>query len=124
MSKDSSHRPQPLKKLDGMPVFEQEWQAQVLAMADALIANKSIEPILWSETFGAGLRQAHAAGHQDDLETYYAVALDTLETLVTTQGTMTNVEILKRREAWKQAYLDTPHGQPVKLQTHDNGVPL
>ncbi len=115
MNKDRPQRPQPLKDLDGMPVFEQEWQAQVLAMADALITNKSIEPTRWSETFGAGLIQAHAAGHQDDLETYYAVALDTLETLMTTQGTVTEVEILKRQEAWKQAYLRTPHGQPVIL---------
>ncbi len=98
-----------------MPVFEQEWQAQVLAMADALIVNKSIEPTHWSEAFGAGLAQAHAAGRQDDMETYYAVALDTLEALVTTHGKLTEVEISKRCEAWKQAYLRTPHGQPVKL---------
>ncbi len=115
MNKDSSHRPQPLKNLDGTPVFEQEWQAQVLAMADAMIANKSIEPTGWSEAFGARLAQAHAAGRQDDMETYYAVALDTLETLMTSQGALTKVEISKRREAWKQAYLRTPHGQPVKL---------
>jgi hemoglobin-like flavoprotein len=98
-----------------MPVFAQEWQAQVLAMADVLIANKSIEPTRWSEAFGAGLAQAHAAGRQDDMETYYAVALATLETLMTGLGTVTEVEMLKRREAWKQAYLRTPHGQPVKL---------
>ena len=115
MNKDSFHRPQPLKNLDGQPVFEQEWQAQVLAMADALITNKSIEPISWSEAFGSGLAQAHAAGRQDDMETYYAVALDTLEMLMTTHGTLTEVDISKRREAWKQAYLRTPHGQPVKL---------
>jgi hypothetical protein len=98
-----------------MPVFEQEWQAQVLAMADALIANKSIEPTRWSEAFGAGLAQADAAGRQDDMETYYAVALETLETLLTTHSTVTEVEISKRREAWKKAYHRTPHGQPVML---------
>ena len=98
-----------------MPVFEQEWQAQVLAMADALIANKSFEPTRWSEAFGSGLAQAHAAGRQDDMETYYAVALETLEALVKTQGALTVVEIAERREAWKQAYLRTPHGQPVRL---------
>jgi hypothetical protein len=115
LNKDSIHRPQPLKNLDGKPVFDQEWQAQVLAMADALIANKLIKPNCWSESFGAGLAQAHASGCPDDMETYYTVALDTLEKLMTTQGALTGVEISKRREAWKQAYLDTPHGQPVKL---------
>jgi hypothetical protein len=115
LNEDSFHRPQPFKNLDGTPVFEQEWQAQVLAMADSLIANKSIEPTRWSEAFGAGLAKAHAAGRQDDLDTYYAVALDTLEKLMMTQGALTRFEILKRCEAWKRAYLRTPHGQPVKL---------
>lgn len=115
MTPDSSNRPQPLRNLDGMPVFAQEWQALVLAMADGLIANKSIEATHWSEAFGAGLTEAHAAGRHDDMETYYAVALATLEALLTGLGTVTEVEMHKRREAWKQAYLRTPHGQPVEL---------
>ena len=115
MNNDRSFRPQPLKNLDGNPVFEQEWQAQVLAMADTLITNNLIEPTRWSEAFGAGLAKAHAAGQADDMETYYAVALDTLENLMTSQGALAKVEISNRREEWKQAYLRTPHGQPVKL---------
>ena len=115
MSKHNSHRPQPLKNLDGMPVFEQEWQAQVLAMADTLITNKLIEPTRWSETFGAKLANAHAAGQPDDMATYYAAALDTLEELIALQGTIAETEMSERRDAWKQAYLRTPHGQPVKL---------
>lgn len=115
MTLDSSHRPQPLKNLDGLPVFEQEWQAQILAMVDALIINNSIEPASWSEAFGTGLTQARAAGRPDDLGTYYAVALDTLEKLVTEQCKVTESELSSKRQAWKQAYLSTPHGRPVKL---------
>lgn len=122
MPQDSSHRPQPLKSLDGLPVFEQEWQAQILAMVDALVINNSISSASWSEIFGEGLRSAYAAGKPDDLGTYYAVALDTLELLVTEQCNVTEEELSNKRRAWKQAYLDTPHGQPVKLQTQDNGV--
>jgi hypothetical protein len=96
-------------------VFTQEWQAQILAMVDALIINNSIEPASWSKTFGAGLAQAHAAGKPDDLGTYYAVALDTLEKLVTEQCKVTESELSSKRQAWKQAYLRTPHGRPVKL---------
>ena len=115
MTLDSSHRPQPLKNLDGLPVFEQEWQAQILAMVDALIINNSIEPASWSEAFGTRLTQARAAGRSDDLGTYYAVALDTLEKLVTEQCKVTESELSSKRRAWKQAYLNTPHGRPVKL---------
>lgn len=121
MTQDSAHRPQPLKTLDGLPVFEQEWQAQILAMADTLILNKSIEPTSWSENFGAGLEQAHAAGQPDDLRTYYKVALDTLEMLLTAQGDVTEVELSNKRQAWKQAYLNTPHGEPVRIQVLDGG---
>lgn len=124
MIQDSLHRPQPLKNLDGLPVFEQEWQAQILAMVDALIINKSIEPASWSKSFGAGLKRARAAGQPDDLGTYYTVALDTLEMLVTEQCKVTEVELSNRRQAWKQAYLSTPHGQPVRLQTLNNGVSI
>jgi len=115
LSQDSPYRPQPLKNLDGLPVFEQEWQAQTLAMVDALIINNSIAPASWSETFGAGLRRAHSVGKPDDLGTYYAVALDTLEILVTAQCKVTEGELSDKRRAWEQAYLRTPHGQPVIL---------
>ena len=121
MTQDSSPRPQPLKTLDGLPVFEQEWQAQILAMADTLILNKSYKPTSWSETFGAGLKRAHAAGQPDDLGTYYKVALETLEMLLTEQGNVTEVELSNKRQAWKHAYLSTPHGEPVRLQTLDSG---
>ncbi len=115
MIKDKSDRPQPLKDLEGLPVFEEEWQAQTLAMVDAMITNKSIEADCWSEAFGVGLKDARAAGKPDDLATYYAVALDTLQMLMTEQCQVTTAEISKKREAWKQAYLRTPHGQPVIL---------
>ena len=115
MTLDSSLRPQPLNNLDGLPVFEQEWQAQILAGAVALTIYNSIEPASWSEAFGTGLTQARAAGRPDDLGTYYAVALDTLEKLVTEQCKVTESELSSKRQAWKQAYLRTPHGQPVNL---------
>lgn len=121
MTQDSSHRPLPLKTLDGLPVFEHEWQAQILAMADTLISNKSIEAASWSENFGAGLKQAHAAEHPDDLGTYYKVALDTLEMLVIEQCKMTVSELSNKRQAWEQAYLSTPHGEPVRLHSFDSG---
>ena len=121
MSQDNSHRPQPLRSLDGSPVFEQEWQAQILAMVDALVVNKSIAPASWSENFGLGLKNAHAEGKPDDLGTYYSVALETLEMLVTKQCKVTQTELSNTQQAWKQAYLDTPHGQPVNLHTDENG---
>jgi nitrile hydratase accessory protein len=115
LSQNSNHRPQPLKDLDGMPVFAQEWQAQTLAMVDALITNRLIEPSSWSEAFGSALNRAHASGNLDDMDTYYAVALATLEKLMTEQCEVSEAEILSKKDDWKQAYLRTPHGLPVEL---------
>lgn len=112
---DIPDRPQPLMRLDGQPAFDEQWQAQVLAMVDTLITGGDITPSSWSEVFGADLKSAHKAGAPDDLDTYYSVALKTLEKLVTGQCDVTNAEITARCEAWEQAYLRTPHGKPVEL---------
>lgn len=105
----------PLKRLDGTPAFEEQWQAQVLAMADSLIASGTIAPVDWSATLGACLKQAEQAGEPDDLTTYYKAALKALETLLDKGDALATSEVTARRDAWERAYLATPHGQPVIL---------
>jgi nitrile hydratase accessory protein len=115
LTQNSTHKPLPFKDLDGLPVFAQEWQAQTLAMVDTLITNRFIEPSTWSEAFGSALSRAHASGNLDDMDTYYAVALATLEKLMTEQCKVSEAEISSKKDDWKQAYLRTPHGHPVEL---------
>ena len=115
MSLDTPEHPQPFRRADDQPAFDDHWQAQVLAMVDTLITSGAITPSSWSEAFGANLKRAHDAGKPDDMEMYYTVALQTLETIVTDQCNVTDDEIATRYEDWKQAYLRTPHGEPVEL---------
>ena len=102
--------------MDGEPVFDEAWQAQVLAMADTLIANGVIEAVDWSDTLGKELRKAQARHASDDITTYYQAALRALEQLLGQHTDISANEVSKKRDAWEQAYLATPHGQPVNLK--------
>ena len=98
----------PLKPRD--PVFDEAWQAQVLAIADTLVQAGRFSATDWADTLGAELRAAQAGGQPDTTETYYLAALAALEKLATTATDLTS-----RKEEWARAYLHTPHGDPVLL---------
>ena len=116
MSQPDTSPVMPFKRMDGEPVFDEPWQAQVLAMADTLIANGVIEAVAWSDTLGKELRKAQARRDSDDITTYYKAALRALEQLLGQHTDISESEVLKKRDAWEQAYLATPHGQPVNLK--------
>ena len=99
----------------GAPVFAEPWHAEVLALAFALVERGTFSPAAWSEALGAELRRAQARGEPDDQETYYAAALAALEHLVASSGSLTAGALSARVEAWRRAYLATPHGRPVEL---------
>lgn len=106
----------PFKRMDGEPVFDEPWQAQVLAMVDTLISNGVIEATAWSDSLGGELKKAHRLGASDDITTYYKAVLGALEQLLDQNTDISGSEVTNKRDAWEQAYLATPHGQPVKLK--------
>ena len=107
----------PLAGVDGEPVFSEPWQAQVLALADTLVKNGLFSAAEWSETLGRTLREAESDGATDDQQTYYTCVLKTLETLVANHSEIDATTMTAMRSAWEQAYLSTPHGQPVELDS-------
>ena len=106
----------PLAGIDGEPVFAEAWQAQALAIADTLVQNGMFTASAWSDALGAALKQAEANGASDDQETYYRCVLKALEGLVASHSEIDRQTMAGMRADWEQAYLDTPHGQPVKLK--------
>lgn len=116
MSQPEIGHVKPFKRMDGEPVFEEPWQAQVLAMADTLIVNGVIGATLWSDTLGSELKKAQSLGAEDDMATYYKAALQALEQLLDQQANISTSEVSDKRDAWERAYLATPHGQPVSLK--------
>ncbi len=107
--------PGPLARRDGDPVFDEPWQAQTLAIAATMTAAGTFTAQQWSTALGAELERARERGEPDGPETYYAAALAALEHLLTTDGRLTGPGIAARADAWRRAYLATPHGQPVEL---------
>lgn len=105
----------PLVRNNEGPIFEEGWQAQVLALAFNLVEQGQFSSVEWSEALGAELVRASERGDADDTETYYKAVLNALEGLLESQNSLPAAVLDERTEAWRGAYLRTPHGQPVEL---------
>ena len=97
------------------PAFDEAWQAQALALADAMVKAGHFTATEWAQALGAELHHAEATGAPDTLDTYYGCVLTALEALSTEHTDIKTQDITNRRAAWEAAYQRTPHGQPVKL---------
>ena len=107
----------PLAAVDGQPAFDEAWQAEVLAIAYTLVQSGMFSAGAWSDALGAALEKAAADEAVDNQETYYRCALSALETLVAEHSEIDQRAMRGKREDWEQAYLSTPHGQPVNLKS-------
>lgn len=119
MSESDSHALGPLARRDDEPVFDEPWQAQAMALASNLIDQGVFSNIEWSDALGAELESAEARGDPDDAQTYYRSVLAALERLLASDGRVSTSNLGSRTEAWRRAYLNTPHGQPVELTATD-----
>jgi len=115
METNSAPSLQPLKSVDGEPAFDEAWQAEALAIADTLVQNGLFGANEWSETLGAALRRAEAEGASDNQQTYYQCVLAALEELIARNSEIDSSAMAAMRSDWERAYLETPHGQPVRL---------
>ena len=97
------------------PQFEEPWQAEALALSMALVQAGRFTPTEWASSLSAAIKRAHAAGDADDGSTYYEHVLNALEQLVLEKSLATQQSLAARKEAWRQAYATTPHGQSVLL---------
>ena len=91
-------------------------------MADALARAGVFTAAEWAEMLGAELRRSALAGLPDSDDLYYRGALAALERLVGSKLPSTAEALDGRIEAWRRAYLDTPHGRPVSLAAGAGGV--
>jgi nitrile hydratase accessory protein len=109
-----------LRELDG-PAFAEPWMAQVFACAVHLSRQGLFTWNEWVDVFSAEIN-AHPQQPGEAANTaYYRQWLAALETIVGLKGAASTTEITERQETWRQAYLNTPHGQPVEL--HHAGAP-
>jgi len=98
------------------PVFEEAWQAEAFALTVRLHEAGCFTWNEWAATLAAVLREVSDRGAPDDGSHYYDHWLAALERLVTAKRVVSTSDLDRRKAAWTQAYLSTPHGQPVELQ--------
>ncbi len=98
------------------PVFAEPWHAQVLALAQEMVARGCFSASQWADALGSALRDAQTGGAPDTDETYYTAVLCALESLSSAETGISPAELAERRRAWREAHETTPHGQPVELR--------
>ena len=97
------------------PVFEEPWHAQVFAITVALNEAGVFQWTDWANRFGATLKQ-HGLTHElNGGSDYFHAWIETLEDFLADQQIALPSDLQVLKSAWKQAYLQTPHGQPVKI---------
>ena len=106
-----------LPRDEGGPVFQEPWQAHAFALAVRL---SEAGCFTWKEWVAALIREIRAAqerGEPDLGDTYYHHWLRAVERLCVEKGLVVGPALDRRKEEWRQAYLHTPHGQPIELAT-------
>jgi nitrile hydratase accessory protein len=98
----------------GGPVFAEPWQAQAFALTLQLHEQGAFTWTEWAQALAVELM---AAGPADDGARYYEHWLAALERLVTSKALAGAEALDARKHAWEAAYLRTPHGQPVRLES-------
>ena len=106
---------------DEGPVFKEPWEAQAFALTLELYEAGHFTWSEWAETLGAEIKAAQARGDPDLGDTYYRHWLAALERLAAETGLVPAGALAARKAAWRQAFLDTPHGQPVVLDPEKTG---
>lgn len=99
------------------PVFAEPWQAQAFAMAVRMSEQGCFTWSEWVAEFSTELKAAAGRGEPDDGSHYYDHWVVTLERLTIQKALLDPTSLQDRKAAWLDAYLHTPHGQPVELKT-------
>ncbi|RBW62029.1 nitrile hydratase accessory protein [Ruegeria sp. A3M17] len=97
------------------PVFAEPWHAQVFAVTVALNEAGLFDWPDWAARFSATLKRNGLDRELNGGDDYFTAWLETLEALLTEQGSTATGDISHLRDKWEEAYLTTPHGQPVRL---------
>ena len=119
---------------NGGPVFKEPWEAQAFSLVIALHESGVFSWDEWSEALAKAIHWGlHPAGvndviqrvgegsddrmveKEDKADSDYQHWLAAIEHLAIAKGLSEVGELAQRVQAWREAYLATPHGQPVEL---------
>ncbi len=97
------------------PIFDEPWQAQAFSVLVALHRDGRFEWQDWVDAFSRTIKAAPAQPGETANAAYFRQWAGALESFLVSRGLLSPHEILGREEEWRQAYLNTPHGEPVEL---------
>ena len=95
--------------------FHEPWHAQIFALTVHLNEQGHFDWKNWSEVFSDNLSSKGSKNLIIDDNDYYLIWLTTLEEFLGAKGKIQCGEITQYFQAWREAFLNTPHGQPVSL---------
>jgi len=98
------------------PVFKHPWEAQAFGLVIALHERGLFSWQEWAELLSDEISKAQAQGDPDLGDTYYVHWLNALEKMSVLKGMSNSLELAARVSEWRNAYLETPHGQPIELK--------
>ncbi|MEX0340286.1 MAG: nitrile hydratase accessory protein [Arenibacterium sp.] len=98
------------------PVFAEPWHAQLFALTVHLNETGQFAWSDWAERFGATLARHGLARELDGGDDYFIAWLETLQDFMAEKELALPAETDAMQVAWRRAYLETPHGQPVIIQ--------
>jgi len=101
------------------PVFEAPWHAQLFALTVHLHDQGYFSWPDWTMHFGITLKKHGLAAELNGGDDYFNAWLDSLESLLCDAGHGDAAVLADLAEAWRSAYLRTPHGRPVILSAQD-----
>ncbi len=97
------------------PVFNEPWEAKAFALAVRLSEAGWFAWPEWVEVLSREIEAAREKGDPDLGDTYYRHWLQALERICAAKGLVGAVDRRRRKEDWRRAYLNTPHGRPIEL---------
>ena len=112
------------------PVFANPWQAQIFALVVGLHQSGCFSWGEWTTALSIEIAVASANGENDNNnankegsdpgDAYYRMWVIALERLLMNKAIVFSGDIQNRVNAWRNAYLNTPHGSPVTLSRADD----
>ena len=97
------------------PVFNQPWEAKAFALTIRLTQAGYFTWSEWVGIFSQEIRAAQERGDPDLGDTYYQHWLNALERICAAKDLVGSKDMHQRKETWRRAYLNTPHGKPIDL---------
>ena len=96
--------------------FNEPWHAQIFALTVHLNEQGHFDWKDWSKVFSDALSSKDPKDLIINDDDYYSIWLGTLEKFLGETVKIRSDEITQYFQDWRAAYLNTPHGQPVKLE--------